>query len=241
MSNLQISEARCEFLPRAPHKRADRLADRFYKCDGKQPACSQCILRRIPCSGYRQEFVFVSQASFEIENQAEMKDESKGITGSQKKALVKSNDDHSRMDTQLETRCYELEDDIQIIVQHYAPTNSNVPAESNPLHNQICGAWVEVLPFLSVGIREKQFLLSAIKTLATALRHHKLGNELCQPQILKMYCDSLGLMGKVLKEARGVFHIEHGAAIMCLAVTDVSAKLGKSYCLLKTEKYTLRL
>ncbi|KAH7009152.1 hypothetical protein B0J12DRAFT_691816 [Macrophomina phaseolina] len=202
-------------------------------CDGKQPACSQCILRRIPCSGYRQEFVFVSQASFEVENQAEMKDESKEITGYQKKALVKSNDDHtrpirssqlvspSRMDAQLETRCYELEDDIQIIVQHYAPINSNAPAESNPLHNQICGAWVEVLPLVSVGIRKKQFLLSAIKTLATTLRHHKLGNKLCQPQILNMYCDSLGLMRKALEEARGAFHIEHSAAIMCLAVTDI--------------------
>jgi hypothetical protein len=186
----------------------------------------------------------VSQASSDIENQAELKDKSKKVSGYQKKALNNSKDDHARltrssqpaslngMGTQLEARrCYELDDDIQFIVQHYVPVNSNVPAESNTFHNQICGAWVEVLPLLSTTRRNKQFLLSAVKTLATALRHHNLGNELCQHQILKMYCDSLGHMGKALTEARGAFHIEHSTAIMCLAVTDVSAKLGEFYCL----------
>jgi hypothetical protein len=124
-----------------------------------------------------------------------------------------------------DTKWYpELEDDIEFIMQHYAPVDNNAPAESNPFHNQICGAWVEVLPILSTTIRTKQsgFLLSAVKTLTTALRHHDIGNELCQPRVLKMYCDSLGLMGKALQEARGIFQIEHSAAIMCLAVTDVS-------------------
>ncbi|KAJ4357426.1 uncharacterized protein N0V89_002001 [Didymosphaeria variabile] len=161
-----------------------------------------------------------------------MKDKSKEITRHQKKALVESHDDHARpsrgfqvaspskMDLRLETRCEGIEDDIQVIIQNYAPINSNIPAESNSHHNQICGAWVEVLPLLSVGIRNRQFLFSAIKTLATALRHHKLGNKLSQPQIFEMYSDSLRLMGKALEEARGAFLIEHSAAILCLAVTD---------------------
>lgn len=183
----------------------------------------------------------MSQAS--SENQADLKDGNKKVLGYQKKGPDNSEDDHiwlSRsfqpasldgMNARLETMCcYELEDDIQFIVQHYAPINSNAPAESNPFHNQICGAWVEVLPLLSATERNKQFLLSAIKTLATALRHYNLGNELYQPQILEMYCNSLGYMGKALQEARGAFQIEHGAAIMCLTVTDVSAKLGYTCC-----------
>lgn len=185
----------------------------------------------------------MSQASSKIKNPAELKDGNKKVLGYQKKAPDNSDNGHIRpisssqltsldgTSAQLETKCcYELEDDIQFIVQHYAPVDSNAPAESNPFHNQICGAWVDVLPLLSAAKRNKQFLSSAIKTLATALRHYSLGNELCQPQILEMYCDSLGHMGKALEEARGAFQIEHGAAIMCLAVTDVSAKPGESYC-----------
>ncbi|KAL5398721.1 hypothetical protein PMIN02_001248 [Paraphaeosphaeria minitans] len=202
-------------------------------CDGKQPSCSQCFLRQIPCSGYRQEFVFVPQISSGFKNQAGIENESKRITGHQNKVIEKSNDDHIRpiknfqlvspvrMDAQLTPRCYDIEDDIRIIVQHYAPTNGKAPAEFNPLHNQICGAWAEVLLLLSADMRKKQFLLSAIQTLATTLRHHELGHELCQPQILEMYCASLGLLRKALEEARGVFHIEHSAAIICLAVCDI--------------------
>jgi hypothetical protein len=183
----------------------------------------------------------VSHASSKIENQAELKDGNKKALGYQKKAPNNSDDDHIQllssqlasldgMGAQSETKSrYELDGDIQLIVQHYAPVDKTL-AESNPFRSQICGAWVEVLPLLSATKRNKRFLLSAIKTLATAIRHYSLGNELCQPQILEMYCDSLRLMGKALEEARGAFQIEHSAAIMCLAVIDVSAKLGESYC-----------
>jgi hypothetical protein len=124
--------------------------------------------------------------------------------------------------------CYELKDDIQIIVQHYTPIDGTAPAESNPNHNQICGGWVQTLPLLSATITNNQFLLSAIKTLATTLRNHNIGNDLGRPQILEMYCASLAHMGKALKTARGGFRIEHGVAIMCLGVTDVSTKIGSS-------------
>jgi hypothetical protein len=183
----------------------------------------------------------VSQTSSKINNQAELSDGNKKVLGNPKKASDNSDNDRIRpdfsqlasfdgMSAQLQSkRVYELEDDIQFIVQHYAPVDNSAPAESNPLHNQICGAWVELLPLLSATKRNKQFLLSAIKTLATSLRHYNLGNELYRPQILKMYCDSLGHMGKALEEARGTFQIEHCAAIMCLASTDVSAKLEQFY------------
>lgn len=237
---LAVSSRRACHTRVSNHCRYLKLADRFFKCDGKQPACSQCILRRVSCSGYKQEFVFVDQASFDVANQADMKHESKRVRGYHKEAFVKPDDEHARpirnsplatpgRMAQLEMRSYELEDDVQVILQHYAPINSNTPAESNSRHNQICGAWVEVLPLLSRSIRQKQFLLSAIKTLAATLRHHKLRNELHQAQILKMYGDSLALMGRALEEARGAFHIEHSAAIMCLAVTDVSTRLDDSY------------
>ena len=119
-----------------------------------------------------------------------------------------------------------LEDDIQFIVQHYAPIVINSPGEDSLSHNQICGAWVDVLPLVARTRRSDQPLVSAIQTLATALRHHDVKGDVFQPKILEMYCKSLEHMGRALAEAQGTFHVEQCAAIMCLAVTDVCLELS---------------
>ncbi|KAF2029791.1 hypothetical protein EK21DRAFT_66971, partial [Setomelanomma holmii] len=62
---------------------------------------------------------------------------------------------------------------------------------------------------------------SAISTFATTLRYHRTEDDVYQSAILQMYLDSLRHMGKALYESRGTFHIEHCAAIMCLAVTAI--------------------
>ena len=114
-----------------------------------------------------------------------------------------------------------LKNDIQFIVQHYAPTATKNSKEASLSRNQICGAWVDVLPLIARIRKNDQPLVSAIETLATALRHHDLEGDIFQPQILEMYCKSLGHMSRALTESQGAFQVEHCAAIMCLAVTDV--------------------
>jgi hypothetical protein len=124
-----------------------------------------------------------------------------------------------------------LEDNVNYIVQHYAPISSCDPAEFNPFHNQICGAWVEALPYLSTTEGDNAFLFSAIKTLATSLRCFRPARKAYTPHPLEMYCKSLSLMSEALEEAQGVFQIKHCVAIMCLAVSDVSFSLTTSrYC-----------
>jgi hypothetical protein len=117
--------------------------------------------------------------------------------------------------------CRKLEDDLQFIVQHYAPVVTKVDGEDRLSRNQICGAWVEILPLLARTRRSDQPLVSAIRTLAIALRHHDLNGDAFQPQILEMYCESLRQVGNALAEAKDVFHLEDCAAVMCLAATDV--------------------
>jgi hypothetical protein len=197
------------------------------KCDGKQPACSQCSLRQITCSGYRQEFVFVSQTPAEVDDHPGIRDERKKATDYVTKALVHpvAEPVWPAKSSPLIGHC-ELDGDIQIIIQHYAPANGKAPTESNSEHNQVCGAWVEVLPSLSRSTKRKPFLASAVKTLATTIRHYRLEERSSQPQILRMYCDSLQLLGEALKEAQGIFYMEQSIAIMCLAVTDVSNESG---------------
>jgi hypothetical protein len=114
-----------------------------------------------------------------------------------------------------------LESDIQFILQHYAPIVVSTLGETVLSRNQICGGWVDILPLVVTTRRSDQPLVSAIKTLATALRHHDIREDVFQPRILEMYCESLRHMSKALAEAQGVFQVEHCAAIMCLAVTDV--------------------
>jgi hypothetical protein len=119
-----------------------------------------------------------------------------------------------------------LDEDVQFIVQHYAPAVINTLGVDTLSRNQICGAWVEVLPILVRTRKSDQPLVSAIQTLATALYHHDLKGDAFQPQIIEMYCESLKHVGTALAEAKDEFHLEHCAAIMCLAVTDVRHELS---------------
>ncbi|CAG5186697.1 uncharacterized protein ALTATR162_LOCUS11675 [Alternaria atra] len=115
---------------------------------------------------------------------------------------------------------HELEQDIDIIIRHFSPVKSEAPAEFDINHNQVCGAWVEVLPLVTKTATDKPFLISAIKTMAAALQHDGLTTEESQSRMLVMYGGSLRQMSKALEEAHGVFQWEHCIAIMCLSVTN---------------------
>lgn len=115
-----------------------------------------------------------------------------------------------------------LEEDIRYILQHYAPVGNFDPAEINPFHNQICGAWVEALPYFSATKGNNAFLFFAIKTLATSLRCLNPTAKASNTSAFELYCKSLRLMTETLQLAQGVFKTEHCVAIMCLAISDVS-------------------
>lgn len=117
------------------------------------------------------------------------------------------------------------EADIRYILQHYSPVSNVNPAESNPFHNQICGAWVEALPYVSTTEQNNAFLFFAIKALATSLRCLDPTAKASKTYALEMYCKSLRSISETLEEAQGVFQIEHCVAIMCLAISDVSVSL----------------
>ena len=211
----------------------ERHADCASKCDGKQPQCSQCVLRYIPCSGYRQEFIFISQSSLKRGvkpvSRIDRKRKAPALEYTHHTALecVKPADsarvtlfDNGLMSASITP--YELEDDIQFIVDYFAPTEITGPAEMNPYHDQICGVWVGILYSLPRDSRKKQYFSSAVKTLATSLRRHGFRSRRCEPDMLKVYGDSIGRLGTALEEARGSFELDLGVAILCLAVADVS-------------------
>jgi hypothetical protein len=144
------------------------------------------------------------------------------ILGNSKPALCPPSDLLDETTTSPETDLYELEDGVDFIVQHFAPICSEAPAEFNLYHNQICGAWVEILPLVVEPAKASPFLYSAIRTMATALKHHASATQECQSRILCMYGDSLRQVGEALEEAQGVFQYQHCIAILCLSATNVS-------------------
>jgi hypothetical protein len=114
-----------------------------------------------------------------------------------------------------------IEDNTRYIVQSYT-AHSPPLTEFDPCHNQICGAWIRVLPLLSATGKRRPFLLSAVSTLATTLQQHSSGHDSYRSPLSRMHFDSLSYRGRALNEAQGTFHIEHCVAIVCLAVTGVS-------------------
>ncbi|CAN9455990.1 unnamed protein product [Alternaria sp. RS040] len=127
-----------------------------------------------------------------------------------------------------ETSPNELEDDVDFIIKHFAPICSQAPAEFNLYHNQICGAWVEMLPLVVEPAKNSPFLYFAIRTMATALRTHTSVTRGNISRILLMYGDSLRRVGKALEEAQGVFQHEHCVAILCLSATNIVIPQARS-------------
>ncbi|KAF2015359.1 hypothetical protein BU24DRAFT_450093 [Aaosphaeria arxii CBS 175.79] len=222
--------------------RAKKLA-----CDGAQPECSQCIFRQIGCSGYRQEFVFVSNGAYN--SNVHVKSAKRKEAGPpelvpffdtpqldfiqpSQSAFASSGTDpvlpNSKGTFETTRSDYKIQTDIQFIKKQYEVIDTSALGEFNLSQNQICGAWVDVLP-LVVGKRKRdEPLLSAIGVMATAFRYLAGKEELSQDQVLDLYCESLRNVGKALEAAHGVFQMEHCAAIMCLAVTDIVSPKLKS-------------
>jgi hypothetical protein len=199
------------------------------QCDGKAPACGQCTLRQLPCSGYPRNFVILSPPS---NGTLKLAGPEKCRTGPSWHAKPISAESgplgamrmvpSKRVTIPALLNNPGLLDDVHFIVAHYTPVYSDVTAEFNPWHNQICGAWVDALPLLFAKGRVPDFLASSVTAFAAALRHHCVGSNAVLPQVLELYGLSLDLLAVALENTSGVLQVEHCAAIMCLAVTEVS-------------------
>ncbi|KAG9185446.1 hypothetical protein G6011_07990 [Alternaria panax] len=162
--------------------------------------------------GYHQEIVFINATSRPTEPQIKLKDESREppvhekdvlsayIIEESQPALCSLSNLFDEATTPPEKSLYELENDVNFIVQHFAPICGEAPAEFNLYHNQICGAWVEILPLVVEPAKNNPLLYSSIRTMATALRNHASAARGNGFRILLMYGDCLRQI--VIPEAR---------------------------------------
>lgn len=220
------------------------------KCDGAQPECSQCVFKQIRCSGYKQEFVFVGNTTVNTNVRTEPAQKKK-TTFARSTVVLDTHTLHAKKtqrsaspsDTTgpvlpveasiVESQsCYDLEDDIQFIMEQFAPADEHTSGEPSLSYNQICGAWINVLPLIAKNRSKDYPLVPAIRALASALRRHSdvdVDGQGCRPRIVEVYCESLRHMGRAIAEARGASSIEHITAIMCLADTDVCFQSAAYY------------
>lgn len=190
----------------------------------------------MPCSGYSQELVFIAAAPRAVQSKPKANMKSRITRVDEENALTTYTKKNSQLGTWSQPRIsirtislpgagrLELKQDIDFIIQHFAASSSEAPAEFNVYHNQICGGWVEVLPLVTETAKEKPFLASAIKTMSTALQIIGQTPDESKTPMLAMYGASLRQMSKALQEAHGVFRYEHCIAIMCLSATNVSVR-----------------
>lgn len=117
-------------------------------------------------------------------------------------------------------------------MEQFAPADEHTSGEPSLSYNQICGAWINVLPLIAKNRSKDYPLVPAIRALASALRRHSdvdVDGQGCRPRIVEVYCESLRHMGRAIAEARGASSIEHITAIMCLADTDVCFQSAAYY------------
>ena len=237
---LQGKKARSELSSALRNEFGQQSADNDWKCDGVRPRCSQCDLRRLRCSGYKQEFVFVPVS---VRNTISQRNSArrKVFTSTRAAPPLDASERNAKVSCQsvvplpaiqsigfggmgicgIEASSRDLEQDIRFIVKQYASADTEPSAKAPLSQNQVCGAWIDILPVVTRSKRSNKALISAIGTLATVLRYYAVEGHVCHPSILGMYCRTLESLGNALAKAQNTFHIENCVAVMCLADADV--------------------
>lgn len=198
------------------------------------PACGQCILRNLPCGGYPKNYIILTKNKKQVVE---------STNNWKHGAITWANEKQSDLQVRpiskphrapkgalifitlsAQREIVNLEDDVRFIVEQYSSVGSDLAAESNPWHNQVCGVWVEALPMLLAKGPLPDFLAAAIQCFAAALSHYCVGSSGNHPRVLELYGEALALVATALQKISGVLQAEHCAAIMCLAVTEVSGR-----------------
>ncbi|KAH6877057.1 N-terminal fungal transcription regulatory domain-containing protein [Thelonectria olida] len=205
-------------------------------CDGKVPACSQCLVRGYKCAGYQHEFIFrPPEGTSSFKKTSHRRNKPKNVSKNpinppaEKDVQVLRQHGQAtiepeqaiRQTTMARSLSWPLLDMISLLVQNFTPvgysSTSAVSALSPP---RICGAWIEALPELASKGEHEHVLSSAIKAFATSILAQ--GCEGRAP-----VCDALRAYGLGLQSLRNGLQDQKGfsnvfiAAAMCLFLSEL--------------------
>ncbi|RFU23710.1 hypothetical protein B7463_g12628, partial [Scytalidium lignicola] len=212
-------------------------------CDGKQPACSQCLLTGKRCGGYQHDLIFV-QCSLKRRavSHARFKEPEKTSIGELdiNTYRARNTDSSSLSNKEMTVDCLttmssrlnrtSIDELTALVVWHYTPECelswlSSVWSTSRP---RICGAWVEVLPSITgLGCHEP-LLSSAIKALAVSIRNKGQGESAWKSDSIEAYGSALRSLNKGLRVITNTPSHELVAAIMCLTLAELMIPSSES-------------
>jgi hypothetical protein len=202
------------------------------QCDGKLPACTQCLRSGRGCAGYRQDLILVHHeftqtgAILHFERAAEPAT----IRGDEYTHIQPAISDHNSRNMASMTGM-DLRTNVQSITSHsigasaalilsnYIPACEKYPTHCNT--SQVCGSWAKLLPNVSTEDNQGGVLSSTMTTLSVSIWTKDAGGRLPTHECIQSYTSALSLLRHSLLETGCSFCAEIVAASMCLALTEV--------------------
>lgn len=236
-----LERAICEFA-----------SDGHNQCDGKRPACSQCVFKGQTCGGYDYDFIFIEGNNrYSGQPMKSRSTISKTASSSAKpaecKALLSSTLAKARSGavrttlhspTAWSVKYSSLDDIINLIIFKYTPENELPWLSGGPttLQSRICGNWVQVLPSLAGRGRHENLLAAAINSLGISILG-KAQHQVTSPfQCFQAYSLALRALAFSIWKDGHSFSDEMTAAILCVAFTEVCTPPTESLCVAQDNK-----
>ncbi|KAL5355749.1 hypothetical protein BJX96DRAFT_184967 [Aspergillus floccosus] len=195
---------------------------RKYGCDGKRPACSQCLLTKRSCPGY-ESVTFVSPTTAW-----------KAPGPSKRSRKISVPHGASKPNSRPYTDCLILnfstfrwstdEEFVALVIEYFIPEHygsRQTPLPDEP-YSTICSPWLEVLPLLLARSRSTPLLSVSLRTFGYSIickgdqGPTRSRWDICRAQ---SYAKAVQYLKHRLAEADGVCD-ESAAAIMCLCIAE---------------------
>ncbi|KAL6863997.1 N-terminal fungal transcription regulatory domain-containing protein [Trichoderma novae-zelandiae] len=211
-------------------------------CDGKRPSCSQCAGTKTNCGGYQYDLVFIpSQLSIEASTKSKTRKDGK-ITKKQRECTNTHMNTHTHTGDEIfhETRpvtkyaapvvraslAWPFQDIISLVVQNFSPTvlssNSAFMNWDVDMHPRVCGAWIELLPVLSLTRRYEMALSSSVKALGVSILSRGRNGPAPISDALTAHCSALHSLHDSLHHITPTTDSDALAvAIMCLMISEI--------------------
>lgn len=205
------------------------------QCDGKRPACSQCVFLGRSCEGYQIDAVFVpyqptpqkrkprktprpSSAPGYAAQTSTARQSKTGSTGLAKARAQKA----WRCPSPSPVDSPTAGEFTAVILNCFTPGNNFVPFSPDSSTIQVCGAWVGVLPRLADEMHSEALIFAAVKAFGTAILDRGPDGKRMNFRSLEAYNSTLQHLQHDLVASKMSFDIKTAASIACLAMVEVS-------------------
>ncbi|KAF2829585.1 hypothetical protein CC86DRAFT_437423 [Ophiobolus disseminans] len=240
----------------------DTCRKRKLQCDGKRPACTQCLFSSRSCEGYpdalfvpfvapktavkprtRPKPVSWAKLSIPAHTQYPSGNEP-GRTQAKDQWTRRSQQGTvtysalSPLDESHLPGLSTVQEKVSVILRNFIPIQEleHDAADTCERCSRFCGSWALALPELTADTNGpfSQCLHSAVSALALSITAYRNGENLLDA-IVAQYEESLRLLGHSLAVVGDTYRSKLVAAVMCLALTEVMSPTQESSWLIHVE------